>query len=216
MNPIIRTYHFWWIVMRPFLNWLFRIRYVHRDRVPAGRAVIFAGNHESYADPVMLAEGFWKPVHFMARSDLFEKSSLFRWLLYSVNAFPVVRGTPDRNAIVTATKRLESGHWIGIFPEGTRHHEGQGEGQGGAALIGLRSDAVIVPVGIAGTDLIRPQGLRFLRFPKVVIVIGEPIDTRTFGEGGRKQRVEAITAELMARIESARTEGVTVREGGAA
>jgi 1-acyl-sn-glycerol-3-phosphate acyltransferase len=215
MNPVIKTYHFFWIVMRPLLNWLFRIRYAHRERVPRDRRVIFAGNHESYADPVMLGEGFWKPIHFMARSDLFDNAAL-RWLLNSVTAFPVVRGTPDRAAIATATKLLESGEWVGIFPEGTRHHEGQGEGQGGAALIGLRSDAVIVPVGIAGTDLIRPQGVRFLHFPKVVIVMGEPLDTRDFTEGGRHERVDAITAELMARIESARREGVAIREGGRA
>jgi 1-acyl-sn-glycerol-3-phosphate acyltransferase len=213
MNPIVKTYHFFWIIMRPFLNWLFRIRYVHRDRVPADRAVIFAGNHESYADPVMLGEGFWKPIHFMARSDLFANVAM-RWLLYSVTAFPVVRGTPDRGAIASATRFLEAGEWVGIFPEGTRHHEGQGEGQGGAALIGLRSDAVIMPVGIAGTDLIRPEGVRFLRFPKVVIVLGEPIDTREYRDGSRRERVEGITAELMARIESARLEGVEVREGG--
>ena len=213
MNPIVETYHFFWIVMRPFLNWLFRIRYVHRDRVPAGRAVIFAGNHESYADPVMIGEGFWKPIHFMARSDLFGNVAM-RWLLYSVTAFPVVRGTPDRGAIASATRFLEAGEWVGIFPEGTRHHEGQGEGQGGAALIGLRSDAVIMPVGIAGTDLIRPEGVRFLRFPKVVIVIGQPIDTRDYVDGSRRERVEGITTELMVRIASARLEGVEVREGG--
>jgi 1-acyl-sn-glycerol-3-phosphate acyltransferase len=149
----------------------------------------------------------------MARSDLFDNVAM-RWLLYSVTAFPVVRGTPDRTAIATATRLLESGEWVGIFPEGTRHHEGQGEGQGGAALIGLRSDAVIMPVGIAGTDLIRPEGVRFLRFPKVVIVIGEPIDTREYSSGTRRERVEAITTELMARIASARDEGVGAREGG--
>ena len=216
MNPVVKTYHFWWIVMRPLLNWLFRIRYVHRERVPRERRVIFSGNHESYADPVMLGEGFWKPVHFMAKSELYEKNAALRWLLYSVGAFPVVRGVPDRQAIGTATKLLESGKWVGIFPEGTRHHEGQGEGQGGAAMIGLRADAVIVPVGIAGTDLIRPEGVRFLHFPKVVMVMGEPIDTRDFAEGSRRVRIEAITAELMARIEAARVEGETIREGGGA
>ena len=216
MNTIIKTYHFFWIVMRPLLNWLFRIRYVHRERVPLDRAVIFAGNHESYGDPVMLAEGFWKPMHFMARSDLYDRNIFFRWLLYSVGAFPVVRGTPDRTAIGTATRLLESGEWVGIFPEGTRHHEGQGEGQGGAALIGLRADAVIVPVGIAGTDLIRPEEVRFLHFPKVVIVMGEPVDTRDFADGSRRQRVESITAEIMARIEGARREGEAIREGGRA
>ena len=216
MNPVVKTYHFVWIVMRPFLNWLFRIRYVHRERVPRDRRVIFAGNHESYGDPVMLAEGFWKPMHFMAKSELYGKNPALRWLLYSVGAFPIVRGRPDRTAIATATELLESGEWVGIFPEGTRHHEGQGEGQGGAAMIGLRADAVIVPVGIAGTDLIRPEGVRFLHFPKVVIVMGEPVDTRDFTEGGRRQRIEAITAELMVRIEAARAEGEEIREGGRA
>jgi 1-acyl-sn-glycerol-3-phosphate acyltransferase len=216
MRPVVKTYGFFFVVLRPFLKWAFRVRYVGRERVPLDRPVIFSGNHESYADPIMLGEGFWKSIHFMARSDLFEKNAAFRWLLYSVGAFPVVRGTPDRNAITTASKLLECGEWVGIFPEGTRHHEGQGEGQGGAALIALRTDAVVVPVGIAGTDLIRPEGVRFLHLPKVVIVMGEPLDTRDFAEGSRRERVEAITVELMARIESARLEGVSIREGGRA
>ena len=63
----------------------------------------------------------------------------------------------------------------------------------------LRAGVPIVPVGIAGTDRISPKGSKGIRFPKVVISIGEPIDPAAF-EGGRKERVEAITAAIMRRI----------------
>jgi 1-acyl-sn-glycerol-3-phosphate acyltransferase len=91
---------------------------------------------------------------------------------------------------------------VGIFPEGTRRFKRaeDDDARGGAAFIALRNEVPLLPVGIAGTDRIKPPGAKMFRFPKVVIAVGEPIDPAAF-EGGRKERVEAITAELMRRID---------------
>jgi 1-acyl-sn-glycerol-3-phosphate acyltransferase len=186
------------IVGRTFVG-LFRVTLLGAERIPRG-GVILAGNHLSYADPVLLWSKSPRPVHFMARSDLWE-TTILGWGLDHFWAFPVKRGAADREALQKAGEYLKAGEPVGIFPEGTRKFKGDNEAHGGAAFLAIRNDVPIVPIGIAGTDRIKPPGSRRLRFPKVVMVVGEPIDPATFSAGGRKERVEALTAEVMLRIE---------------
>jgi len=176
----------------------FRTKVIGRDNLPATGGVVLAGNHISYADPVLLWIRSPRPVHFMAKSELWE-ITIMGWFLDQVWTFPVNRGASDRTALAKAAGYLAAGEPVGIFPEGTRNRDGEAEAQGGAAFVALRAGVPIVPVGIAGTDRISPKGSKGIRFPKVVISIGEPIDPASF-EGGRKERVEAITARIMLRI----------------
>lgn len=173
----------------------FRVRVIGAENIPAGGAVL-SGNHVSYADPVLLWCGAPRQVHFMAKSELW-KIGWVGWALDHLWAFPIRRGEPDRAAIQVATELLKRGEFVGIFPEGTRSKEGMGEAQQGAAFIAMRAGVPIVPIGIAGTDRIRPKGQRFMRFPRVTMAIGEPITGQEFAELGRKERVEAMTGRVM-------------------
>lgn len=177
---------------------LFRTQVIGRANMPASGGVILAGNHISYADPILLWCRSPRPVHFMAKSELWE-STVFGTGLDYFWAFPVNRGEADRTAITKAGDYLKAGEPVGIFPEGTRNLDGEAEAQGGAAFLALRNSVPIVPVGIAGTERISPPGSRGVRFPKVVISFGRTIDPEGF-EGARKGRVDAITAEIMRRI----------------
>ena len=87
--------------------------------LPKKGAVIIVANHVSAWDPLLVAVGSPRPVHFMAKAELYQNQILAR-LLNALNAFPVKRGQADRNAIRKALKLLESGKVLGIFPEGTR------------------------------------------------------------------------------------------------
>jgi len=185
----------------------YRTRLLGTENIPQGGAII-AGNHVSYLDPALLWCGTPRHVHFMAKAPLFE-GGLLGWALPRLWAFPVRQGEPDRTAIAIATDLLKQGDLVGIFPEGTRvRHAGAdaelGEGHGGVAFIAMRADVPVVPVGIAGTDRVWPPGARLPRFPRVTIHYYEPVDPSQFAEGGRKERVEAMTAEIMRRIVSAR------------
>jgi hypothetical protein len=53
---------------------------------------------------------------------------------------------------------------------------------------------------LGGTDKIMPKGARFPRFPKVTIAFEEPVFPADFTEGGRRDRVEAMTKVMMERV----------------
>lgn len=187
---------------------VYRTRVLGADRVPGG-GVILAGNHVSYLDPVLLWCAAPRPVHFMAKVELWE-SRVIGWAIDRLLAFPVHRGKPDRNALLTAAALLEAGRIVGIYPEGTRQDPGSDEALGeahlGVAFIALRTGVPVVPVGIAGTAEALPRGARLPRFPRVTLVFGEPVHPRSFEEGGRKERVDAMTRTVMQRIAEARRE----------
>lgn len=188
------------------LRLLYRVEIQGEENVPSGGAVL-AGNHVSYLDPVLLWCVAPRPTHFMAKVELWEIKPL-GWALDQFWAFPVDRSGADREAIGTATRLLEAGELVGIFPEGTRKRDGAkelGEAQGGAAFIASRAAVPIVPLGIVGTDQAWPPGKKLPRLVKVTLRYGEPVDPGEF-EGSRKERVAAVTAEVMRRIADARRE----------
>lgn len=176
----------------------FRVRLIGVENLPAGGAIL-SGNHVSYGDPVLLWCAAPRPVHFMAKSELWETTWL-GWALHNLWTFPIKRGEADRTAIQTATELLKRGDLVGIFPEGTRNKEGMGEGQQGAAFIAMRAGVPIVPIGIAGTDKIKPKGSRLMHFPRVTMAFGQPVSADDFADLGRKERVEAMTGRVMASI----------------
>lgn len=180
----------------------FRVRRIGEENVPVGAAVL-AGNHVSYMDPILLWCCSPRRCRFVSKSELWVPGPI-AWLLPRLWSFPVDRGQADRTAIATATAFLERGELVGIFPEGTRAGSdgSRGEAHGGVAFIAMRADAPVVPVAFVGTEKVWPRGRRFPRLSAVTIAYGEPVyPAQVAPEAGRKERVEALTAEIMRRID---------------
>jgi 1-acyl-sn-glycerol-3-phosphate acyltransferase len=200
-------------ILRPTIGKLFLIAFKTRlhgtQNIPAGGAVI-AGNHVSHMDPVLLWCGSPRPIHFMAKRELWDQS-FFRWMLPRVWAFPVNRGGADRTAIETATRYLKDGDLVGIFPEGTRSEDAQalGEAHGGAAFIAMRAGVPVIPAAFVGTEDVLAKGRKLPRLRRVTVLFGKPISPEAFAEGSRKERVSAMTQAIM---ESIATELERARE----
>ena len=103
-------------------------------------------------DPILVASAVKRPIHFMAKKELF-RYPLLAYLFRKIHAFPVNRGKPDLGAIKTGLSILKNGEVLGIFPEGTRQKNTDrlGEMHAGAALFALRTGAPVVPAAIRGS-----------------------------------------------------------------
>ena len=157
------------LVVLIYFKIMYKLRFEGKDNIPDDTTVIFACNHRSNADPPLLGCGVRGKFAFMAKEELF-RNKLFAWLIRSLGAFPVARGKGDTGVIDTAVERLGSNRSLMIFPEGTRSKDGKvGKGHTGAALISVRANKPIIPVGI-----VYGEKLRF-RTP-VTVKYGKPID----------------------------------------
>jgi 1-acyl-sn-glycerol-3-phosphate acyltransferase len=188
---------------------LYRTRFLGAENVPASGGFVLAGNHVSDLDPALLWAGVPRLTHFFAKQELFA-TPVVGWVLPRVYVLPINRGNADRVAIQRATDLLAYGEPVGIFPEGTRQSPGTPsdeptEAHSGVAFIAMRAGVPVVPVGIAGTERALPKGAKIPRFPRVTIRYGEPVRPEDFTQGGRKERTQAMTAEIMRRIAVARS-----------
>lgn len=187
---------------------LYRTRFLGVENVPSEGGYLIAGNHVSYLDPMLLWCGTPEPTHFLARTELFSLP-IVGWVLPRLWVFPISRASADREAIQRATALLKRGECVGIFPEGTRQRPGQsgtelGEAHAGVAFIAMRAGVPVVPVGIWGTELALPRGAKVPRFPRVTIRYAEPVYPQAFAQYDRQERLQAMTAEIMRRVASAR------------
>ena len=176
---------------------IFRWRITGAENVPASGAVIVASNHISNFDPLVVGAAITRPIHFMAKEELFANPVLrqiIRWL----GAFPVRRGAADRTAIRTAMNFLEEGKVIGLFPEGTRSKTGEiGQAEAGLAMIATKTGATIVPAAIFGTNKVFQAGSLL---PGFQVYFGKPIRVKK-GKASKKE-LENITETMMQEIRS--------------
>jgi len=184
----------------PLFLRLFRTRVIGIENIPSGPK-IFAGNHVSYADPMILWCASKQPIHFMAKSTLWD-NAILGWLLTKLWAFPVDRDKSDRASIQIAETLLKRGDDVGIFPEGTRNIARTAQAQMGVSFIALRVGVPAVPVAIVGTDRIKPPGSRCIRLPQVTISFGVPVYPSDFENFSRKEKMQAMTTRVMESITS--------------
>ena len=121
------------------------------------------------------------------------------WFFRRLGGFEVARDGTDRKALRDSITMLQSGDVLLVYPEGTRQNGAKiAPLQPGAAYLALRAGVPVVPVGLAGTEeILCGHGVKFPRFGRVVMVVGDPITTpaRESGVVPRDQ-VDALTARL--------------------
>jgi 1-acyl-sn-glycerol-3-phosphate acyltransferase len=135
------------------------------ENVPATGAAILAANHLSFADWVFMPLALDRRVTFVAKSDYFTGEGLKGWaqrrFFAGTGQVPIDRsgGRASEGALRAAMKVLARGDLFGIFPEGTRSHDGRlYKGRTGVARMALDAQVPVIPVGVIGTDVIAPPG----------------------------------------------------------
>lgn len=128
--------------------------------------MVLISNHLHALDPFILAYPIKDQCVFLAKKELAKNRFVTR-LLTRLHCIFVDRHNADMEAMRACMRTLKAGKTLIIFPEGTRHHEGQMQQiENGTALIVLRGKAPLIPF-----YLDRPLKL----FRRVNAYVGDPI-----------------------------------------
>jgi 1-acyl-sn-glycerol-3-phosphate acyltransferase len=181
-----------------------RVEVVGLEHVPSSGAAILAGNHISWVDPVFLAcwltPATGRPLNWMGKAEAMRWPLVGQFLRIN-GVFGVRRGAADLEAFRLAERVLAEGHLLGIYPEGTRSHDGRlGAFRDGAALLALRSGVPVLPVSVSGTHHLWRRG-SFLprRVAQIRLVIGAPLHLeRGEGRGAVQHAAEQIRSAVAA------------------
>lgn len=181
---------------------LTKFQVIGGDNFPLQGGVMLTTNHLSRLDtPILMAIHERRDIVAIVAKK-YQQKTFFRWFLERVSKIIWIdRDNPDFFALRQARDHLRQGAIVGIAPEGTRSRETMGllEGKQGAALIAARADALILPVGIYGSESINNQLIK-LRRPPVIVRIGEPYNLPELDRNDRHAWLVKNTDEIMCRI----------------
>lgn len=160
-----------YIMSYPFLKLIYNIKREGIENIPKGGNCIFAGNHVSMFDPLLVSFAVGKPIVYMAKKELFEGGKL-AWWIKRLGAFSVNREKPEISTFRTVKEVFKTNWPLGIFPQGgIKENKKIEDIQKGFAVIAQNAKADIIPVSIVGfegyTKKPFSQNMR--------IVIGKPI-----------------------------------------
>ena len=178
----------------PFFNLIFTIamlisRLLHPvtvqglEHLPRHGALLIA-NHSSNWDPILLATALPRDyrLRVMGKEELF-RNPIIAWVIRVGGAFPVNRGGADIQAVKTAMQSIRDGQNLLVFPDGLPAHA-----HSGAAVIGVRTGAALVPVFLDGEKKL---------FHRTRIIIGQPYTPVYTGRRGTAEEMQTIADDLL-------------------
>ncbi|MEU9518923.1 lysophospholipid acyltransferase family protein [Streptomyces sp. NPDC048224] len=194
-----------YVLLGPLLRVVFRPRIEGLDHVPGSGAAIVAGNHLSFSDHFLMPAVLKRRITFLAKAEYFTgpglKGRLTAFFFRSAGQIPVDRSGKEagKAAIREGLGVLSRGELLGIYPEGTRSHDGRlYKGKVGVAVMAIRAGVPVVPCAMIGTFEAQPPGRKIPKLHPVVIRFGEPLDfSRYAGMEGEKAVLRAVTDEIV-------------------
>jgi 1-acyl-sn-glycerol-3-phosphate acyltransferase len=197
-----------WVLVGPLLKLVFRPQVEGVEHVPAEGPAILASNHLSYADWLFMPLTLPRRVTFVAKAEYFTTPGLKGWFqkkfFSGAGQVPIDRSgaSAAEGALAAAERILGEGGLFGIYPEGTRSHDGRlYRGKTGVARLALETRCPVVPVAVVGTDVVAPPGKKFGAITRPVVRFGAPLDFSRY-EGLENDRfiLRSITDEIMYEI----------------
>lgn len=174
---------------RFLLLFMFRIKTVGLENVPKSGGVIYAANHKSCYDPIVIAATSKRQLTFMGKKELF-KFKPFGYILRSLGAFPVNRGKGDVGAVKTGLTILKQEKVMMIFPEGKRIDKGEiVPAKPGVAMFAIHAKVPVVPIKVEGE-------YRFMH--KLKIIYGKPMYfDEYYGQKLSSEKLQVLSQNIL-------------------
>ncbi|MCW2810189.1 MAG: putative acyltransferase, partial [Friedmanniella sp.] len=193
------------LVLGPAISKIFRPHEEGTENVPREGAAILASNHLSFADWLFMPLALDRRVTFVAKSDYFTGVGVKGWaqkrFFAGTGQVPIDRtgGRASEGALRAGLKVLQRGELFGIYPEGTRSHDGRlYKGRTGVARLALLAKVPVIPSAVIGTDVIAPPGKIVTKIVSPTVRFGAPLDfSRYYGMSEDRFILRSITDEIM-------------------
>lgn len=198
------TKNVWWLPgLRLFCRFAFNLcgglTVEGMGNIPKTGRVLLCPSHVSDCDPcAVLVACARNDLSAMAKSELFAIPVLGTFIR-AAGAFPVKRDSADRTALRHAEELLLVERALLLFPEGRCSPNGRLQPvQPGAALLALKTETPILPIGLIRTNSIVPYGEIRPRRVKLGarVVIGKLIEIEEFKDFPHRQAIGALTERL--------------------
>ena len=206
-----------WLTIRFFLHPFFKVwlRYGVRglEKLPANGGALLLLNHQSHLDSLLIQSGMSRPVSWLARDSLF-RIPVIGWILKGTYVLPIDRESFGASSIRKAVQYMQFGFMLGMFPEGTRTHDGSvGEFKPGFVALIRRGNVPVYPVGIAGSFDALPRNAWFIRPKRVRAVFGDPFSSEEIERLSKRGQQEEFVALVKERIIACQQEAEAWRQG---
>ncbi len=196
-------YRFSQVIVRVIFKVYFRLRVAGYENVPSEKPCLIVANHSSFLDPILICATVPRIIHYITFA-YFYYHPLLHWFCKRVYCIPLKKDGKDISTLKKTLRLLKTGELVGIFPEGERSATGKlGKGSPGAALIALKANVPVLPVGIQGAYESFPQGSIFPKPIPITVTFGEPFFPKDYLNVDEKNtdelQVEAINL-MMSKI----------------
>ncbi len=189
-------FNLWWLQITCGLK--YRVSGV--TDIPDGAHIVMA-KHQSAWETMALQKLFPPQVWIMKREIFW--IPFFGWAIAAMEPIAIDRSS-GRKAVTQIVeqgrKKLGEGHWIVLFPEGTRVPPGKKGRYGlGGAILATETGYSVIPVAHNAGEFWKRND--FIKRPGTVdVVIGEPIESKGLTPNELNQKVEAWIEGEMAKI----------------
>lgn len=167
MNKILKLL-FFALFVKPLVYIVIGLNVRNGERLPQKGPAILVANHTSHMDTLILMSLFRMKnilsIYPIAAKDYFLKTKIGSWFFKNIiEIIPISRDMEQFSHVhplEAATKKLQEGNMVIIYPEGTRGiTEEIGEFKSGVAhLAKLNPNVPIIPIYIHGPEKVLPKG----------------------------------------------------------
>jgi acyl-[acyl-carrier-protein]-phospholipid O-acyltransferase/long-chain-fatty-acid--[acyl-carrier-protein] ligase len=186
-------------------RFVYRIRAVHADRVPASGGALLLPNHVTFADAFFLSAASPRPIRFVM-DEAFIASPAIRWFTGIFGTVNIRRDQP-LEAIREVIKALKKGEVVCLFPEGQLTRTGTlSPLQRGFELIASKAGHPLIPVwcdGSWGSIFSYERNCYFKKMPRrnaggIRIAFGEPLSAKDANARSVRDGIMAASVDAIA------------------
>ena len=171
-----------------------KIQVIGLEKFAREKSYVFISNHGSNLDPPAVALAIPQTLRFIGKSSL-AKIPIFGWAAKMARLIFIDRSNSAKSieTINKAIKDLKDGISAFFFAEGSRGMNGvlQSFKKGGVALA-IKAKLPIIPITIIGSYKLLPRRAIRIRPGIMKVVIGDPIDTSSYGDDDKDILLEKV------------------------